>query len=93
MCDKPLATTLSDALDLEAIATQSGLLFGVTYTNVGFGMVREARAIVAAGALGALRVVRVEFSQEWLATAVEATGNKQAESAHRSGAKRGGLPG
>lgn len=79
MCDKPLATTLSDALDLEAIATQSGLLFGVTYTNVGFGMVREARAIVAAGALSALRVVRVEFSQEWLAAAVEATGNKQAE--------------
>jgi len=78
MCDKPLTTTLEDALDLRAAVTRTGLAFAVTYTNAGFGMVREARRLVLSGELGRLRVVQAEFPQEWLATAVEAQGNKQA---------------
>ena len=42
-------------------------------------MVRQARAMVAAGELGRIRVVQAEYSQDWLATRVEATGQKQAE--------------
>ena len=79
LCDKPLTATLDEALALRTAAADSASLFGVAYTNAGFDMVREARAMVAAGEIGTVRVVRVVFPQEWLATATEATGNKQAE--------------
>ncbi len=78
-CDKPLTATLDEALALRTAAADSASLFGVAYTNAGFDMVREARAMVAAGEIGTVRLVRVVFPQEWLATATEATGNKQAE--------------
>lgn len=78
MCDKPLTTRIEDALELQNAVRQTGLAFGVSYTNAGFGMVREARRLVAEGAIGRLRVVQVEFPQQWLATAFEAAGNKQA---------------
>jgi predicted dehydrogenase len=42
-------------------------------------MVRQAREMVAAGELGAMRVVQVEYAQDWLATPLERTGQKQAE--------------
>jgi predicted dehydrogenase len=79
LCDKPLTATLDEALALQKAAEGSTSLFGVTYTNAGFDTVREARAIVAAGEIGSVRLVRVAFPQEWLATATEVTGNKQAE--------------
>ncbi|MEP7453888.1 Gfo/Idh/MocA family oxidoreductase [Phyllobacterium sp. SB3] len=79
MCDKPLTATLEEALSLEKIAKNSGALLGVSYTNAGFEMVREARSIVESGALGNIRVIRAEFPQEWLATAEETAGNKQAK--------------
>jgi predicted dehydrogenase len=41
-------------------------------------MIRQARAMVAAGELGAIRVVQAEYAQDWLATKLEATGQKQA---------------
>jgi predicted dehydrogenase len=78
VCDKPLTTSLADAADLVARVARSGLLFALTYNYSGYPMVRQARAMVAAGALGALRTVQVEYAQEWLSTALEATGQKQA---------------
>jgi predicted dehydrogenase len=41
-------------------------------------MVRQARAMVAAGELGEIRVVQAEYSQDWLSTNLEASGQKQA---------------
>ena len=38
----------------------------------------QARARVAAGELGRIRVVQVEYPQDWLTTRLEATGQKQA---------------
>ena len=35
--------------------------------------------MVQAGELGAIRVVQVEYAQDWLATRIEETGSKQAE--------------
>lgn len=71
ICDKPLATTSADARDLVATADRAGRLLGVTYTYTGYPMVREARARIAAGELGRVRVVQVEFALGWLSTAVE----------------------
>jgi predicted dehydrogenase len=78
MCDKPITTTLADALQLAEIVQRSGLIFGLTHNYTGYPMVRQAREMVRDGALGNLRVIQVEYAQDWLATPVEATGHKQA---------------
>jgi predicted dehydrogenase len=78
ICDKPMTTTVEDALDLVETVRRTGLLFGLTHNYTGFPMVREARARVQAGALGKLRVVQVEYPQDWLTTRLEETGQKQA---------------
>jgi predicted dehydrogenase len=64
ICDKPLTTTLADALDLVGRVRKTGLVLGVTHAFAGYPMVRQAREMVAAGALGRLRQVHVEYFQE-----------------------------
>ncbi len=78
ICDKPLATSLADARRLREEVRASGLPFVLTHNYSGMPMVREARALVHAGTLGAIRVVQVEYPQDWLARDLEATGQKQA---------------
>jgi predicted dehydrogenase len=78
ICDKPLTRTLDEATDLVARARRSAVLFGVTYTYSGYPMVRQARELVAAGALGDIRVVQAEYAQDWLANDLESSGQKQA---------------
>lgn len=63
--DKPLTSTMADALDLVEAQRRTGLVFGVTYSFAGHAMVRQARQMVADGALGAVRQIHVEFFQEW----------------------------
>ena len=78
LCDKPLCTTSADAQRIAHAVTASGLIFAVTYNYTGYPMVREARALVRDGAIGRVRVVQVEYAQEWLAGPLEDTGQKQA---------------
>ena len=78
ICDKPLTTSLSDALELEKIVQRTGLIFGLTHNYTGYPMVRQARQMIRDGALGKLRVIQIEYAQDWLSTALEATGQKQA---------------
>jgi predicted dehydrogenase len=78
ICDKPLTTTVADALDLAETVRRMGLVFGLTHNYTGYPLVRQARAMVAAGDLGRIRVVQVEYAQDWLTTALETTGQKQA---------------
>lgn len=79
ICDKPLTTTLEDALDLAKLVKRTGLVFGLTHNYTGNPLVRQAREMVAAGELGAIRLVQVEYVQDWLSTPLEKTGQKQAE--------------
>ena len=79
ICDKPLTTTRREADRLAKLARESGLIFAVTHNYTGYPLVRQARAMVQAGDLGAIRVVQVEYAQDWLATPTEESGNKQAE--------------
>ena len=78
ICDKPLTTTLEDALDLERTVRRTGLLFAVTHNYTGHPLVRQAREMVGNGDLGPIRVVQVEYAQDWLSTPLEKTGQKQA---------------
>ena len=66
ICDKPLTSTLADAKKLVAAAESSGALFILTHNYTGYPMVRQAREMVASGALGNIRVVHAEYPQDWL---------------------------
>lgn len=74
--DKPLCRTLDEAHDLAARVGQSP--FFITYNYTGYPMTRQARDMVAAGELGAIRTVQAEYAQDWLSTNLESTGQKQA---------------
>lgn len=91
ICDKPMTTTLEDAQALAGLVERSGLFFGLTHNYTGYPLVRQAREMIAAGELGDLRVVQVEYPQDWLATRLEDSGVKQAE--WRTDPKRSGPAG
>jgi predicted dehydrogenase len=78
ICDKPLTATLADARTLERAARKSGLVFVLTHNYTGYPMVRHARALIASGELGDIRVVQAEYPQDWLTEPLERTGQKQA---------------
>lgn len=77
ICDKPLTSTLADALDLAEAVRRAGLPFVLTHNYSGYAMARQARAMVAEGLLGKIRVVQAEYAQDWLAQ--DLPGDKQAE--------------
>jgi predicted dehydrogenase len=79
ICDKPMTTTVEDALDLAETVKRTGLVFGLTHNYTGHPLVRQAREMVLAGELGPLRLIQVEYAQDWLSTPLEKTGQKQAE--------------
>ena len=79
ICDKPLTATLAEAKRLARAIETSGTVFALTHNYTGYPMIRQAREMVAAGVLGDLRLVNVEYIQDWLTEAVEATGQKQAD--------------
>ena len=79
ICDKPLTTTLEEARRLRDKARATGRIFAVTYNYSGYPLVRHARSMVQGGELGAIRIVQVEYPQDWLADPLEVTGQKQAD--------------
>ena len=76
ICDKPLTSTLEDAERLVKVAKEANALFILTHNYTGYPMIRQAREIVASGQIGEVRVVQVEYAQDWL---TEAASNKQGE--------------
>ena len=78
ICDKPLVHTSEQANDLLAVVRESGVVFAVTYNYTGYPLIRHARDMIAAGTLGEIRKVVVEYHQGWLATKLEDSGQKQA---------------
>ncbi|WP_290743254.1 Gfo/Idh/MocA family oxidoreductase [Amaricoccus sp.] len=78
ICDKPLTATLPEAKRLARIAAESDALFVLTHNYTGYPMVRQARAMVAEGLLGPIRVVQAEYAQDWLSADIESGGQKQA---------------
>ena len=78
ICDKPLTATLQEARKMVKAAENSGALFILTHNYTGYPMIRQAREMVAGGELGEIRLVQVEYAQDWLTENIEATGQKQA---------------
>lgn len=76
ICDKPLAATMEQAEAIAAAVKSSGKQFILTHNYTGYPLIRQAREMVQAGELGDIRLVQVEYAQDWLA---EAAVGKQAE--------------
>jgi predicted dehydrogenase len=91
LSDKPATFNLAEAKTLGALVKKSGLLYGLTHNYTGYPLIKQAREMVAEGKLGKIRKVVVEYPQGWLATAIEASGQKQA--AWRTDPKRSGAAG
>ena len=78
LSDKPATLDLAEAKALREIVRKTGRLYGLTHNYTGYPLVKQAREMIRAGALGRIRKVVVEYPQGWLATRLEATGQKQA---------------
>lgn len=89
--EKPMAMNLAEARAIADAARASGQLYALAFTYSGYPMVEEARARVARGDFGRIRLVHVEYVQGWLSTALDREGNKQAE--WRTDPARAGLGG
>ena len=92
ICDKPLTSTLGDARRLHEVALaareESGARLVVTYNYSGYPLIRQARAMVAAGELGEIRVAQVEYAQDWLARDAASDGPRR--SSWRADPRRAG---
>ncbi len=91
LSDKPATFNLAEAKKLAELVKKSGLLYGLTHNYTGYPLVKEARDMIQAGKLGKIRKVVVEYPQGWLATRLEASGQKQA--GWRTDPKRSGAGG
>ena len=63
VCDKPVTHDFAQACDLVARTRGNGRLFAIAHGYTAYPMTRYARQLVRDGALGALRLVQVEYIQ------------------------------
>ncbi|WP_419950722.1 Gfo/Idh/MocA family protein [Candidatus Palauibacter sp.] len=91
VCDKPLTTTVSEAETLCRIVDAGDRVFALTHNYSGYPMIKDARALVREGRLGAIRRIQLEYFQGWLSTALEESGHPQA--AWRTDPARAGVAG
>lgn len=90
ICDKPLAHTLEDAEKIAAAVKASGKQFILTHNYTGYPLIRQAREMVQGGELGTIRLITMEYIQDWLTEAADPD-NKQA--AWRTDPERSGAGG
>ncbi|WP_216859111.1 Gfo/Idh/MocA family protein [Hymenobacter citatus] len=89
--DKPMTFSLAEAKELRTVVETTGRRLCLTHTYTGYPMLKEAKQLVAAGALGTIRKVYIEYPQGWLSTYEEGGANKQA--AWRTDPTRSGAAG
>lgn len=90
ICDKPLAHSIEDAKRIAGAVERTGKQFILTHNYTAYPLMRQAREMIAAGELGTLRLVAMEYLQDWLTEPAD-PGNKQA--AWRTDPKRSGAGG
>nr|WP_315213271.1 Gfo/Idh/MocA family oxidoreductase [uncultured Duganella sp.] len=89
ICDKPLAISLAEGEALAALARERNKIFALTHVYAGYPMVRHARAMVAAGEIGEIRLVHVEYPQDWLAEAANQSEDYQRNNWHNDPLRAG----
>jgi len=91
VCEKPMTFSYDEAVALEKLVQDTGLVFALTHTYTGYPMIKQAREMLQSGMFGTIRKVVVEYPQGWLSTPLEATGQQQAS--WRTDPKRSGRAG
>ena len=89
--EKPITFTIDEAKQLKKKTEETGLILCLTHTYSGYPMVKQAKQMIKAGALGKIRKVYVEYPQGWLSRLSEREGNAQA--AWRTDPKKSGKSG
>ena len=79
ICDKPLAMSSAEAIELKKIIESKKIIFALTHNYTGYPMVRHAKHLIQRGDLGTIRVIQAEYPQDWLTKKAEDSGLKQAE--------------
>jgi predicted dehydrogenase len=64
--EKPLAMDTTQSAELTALARERGLVNAVAFTYRGYATAKQARAMVAAGEIGDVRLVHGGYVQDWL---------------------------
>lgn len=72
ICDKPVTTTVADAVEIMNTVEATGLVFCLTHCYAAYPMVKQARAMVEAGVIGEVRQIHATYVQGYFATLVEA---------------------
>jgi predicted dehydrogenase len=65
MCEKPMTLSHTEAVEIEALARKHGLVFALAHGYCGYGMVREARSLVAEDAIGTVVMVQSQYASGW----------------------------
>ena len=78
ICDKPLSTSQTEGFRIKKSLETSSAKFFLSHNYTGYPLIREARDMIAEGKLGNIRIIQVEYAQDWLSEPLEATGQKQA---------------
>lgn len=76
--DKPMTFSLEEALKLQKKVEETGLALALTHVYTGYPAVKEMKARIAAGELGKIRRVFVEYPQGWLSDRIELQGGNNA---------------
>lgn len=66
LCDKPLTLTVEEAEDLEQLAKEKDLLFGLSYAYTAYPVIHQARKMIDDGMIGDILHVRVGHPEEWV---------------------------
>ena len=66
LCEKPITTSVAQAMELARLVQSQGVIFAVAHTYTGYPMVRQLRAMVADGTIGAIQKVHVQYYQGWI---------------------------
>lgn len=94
ICDKPLAFTMEEALDLEKTVNETGRIFALTHNYTGYPMVKQAKKMIADGKIGAIRKIVVEYPQGWLSEKIEGSNHPNFKQATwRTDPARSGIAG
>ena len=78
VCDKPVCIRTEQGLELQRIAKERGLAFGVTYTYASYAVIRQAREMIDHGEIGNLLNIIAEYPQDWLIVSTVAKKSDQA---------------
>ena len=74
ICEKPFTVTASEALGLERRARELQREVCIAHSYTGYPMVRQMRAMITAGEIGAVQKIDVQYYQGWINPAMHDAG-------------------